>query len=103
MNSKDKGKRGERQVAELLRQYGYKARRGQQFNGIDGKDVVGFTGHHVEVKYTEAFRLYQALEQATADGSMGEIPIVFYRKNGKPWVVVMLAEDYLGEVLNGQR
>ena len=56
--SRDKGKRGEREVASLLRSYGYDTHRGQQYHGgKDSPDVVGLPGIHIEVKRTEAFRL----------------------------------------------
>lgn len=42
MNSRSKGAVGEREVAGILRGYGYKARRGQQYSGANGDaDVVG--------------------------------------------------------------
>ena len=63
--SRDKGKRGEREVAEFLRDHGIPARRGVQYaGGADSPDVIGFEGVHIEVKRTEALRLYPALEQA---------------------------------------
>lgn len=46
MNSRDKGKRGERELAAILKEYGYnEARRGQQYCGADGSaDVIGLPG-----------------------------------------------------------
>ena len=45
MNSRQKGKGGELELAKLLRAYGYNARRGQQYSGISGDaDVVGVPG-----------------------------------------------------------
>ena len=45
MNSRNKGAAGEREVAGILRGYGYKARRGQQYSGANGDaDVVGLPG-----------------------------------------------------------
>ena len=42
---REKGKRGERELAGILRDYGYDTRRGQQFCGSDGSaDVVGLPG-----------------------------------------------------------
>jgi Holliday junction resolvase len=40
INSKRKGAAGEREWALTLRQHGWDARRGQQFSGIEGEDVV---------------------------------------------------------------
>lgn len=94
--SRDKGKRGELELAKLLRQHGYDARRGQQFSGANGDpDVVGLPGIHIEVKRVEKLNLYQAMEQATNDAREGEAPAVFHRRNGKYWLVTMELEDWL--------
>lgn len=95
--SRDKGKRGEREVAKLLREHGFTgARRGQQFNGADGSaDVVGLPGAHVEVKRTESLRLYDALEQAEHDAQGVEFPVVLHRRNGRKWVAILDVEDFL--------
>lgn len=96
--SKTKGKVGEREVARLLTEAGFPARRGQQFKGGgDSPDVVcdGLPGMHIEVKRTERFQLYPALTQAIADGDDLETPVVFHRSNGNEWVVVLRAADFL--------
>lgn len=94
--SRDKGKRGEREVASLLKQYGIEARRGQQFCGANGDaDVIGMDGVHIEVKRTEAFRLWDALAQSKHDAREGEISTVWHRKNNAEWVVVLTAEDFI--------
>lgn len=54
MNSREKGKRGERELAGELRRHGYDARRGQQYCGANGDaDVVGLSGLHIECKRVE--------------------------------------------------
>ena len=94
--SRDKGKRGEREVAELLRDHGIPARRGVQYaGGPDAPDVVGFDGVHIEVKRAETLRLYPALEQALADRRPGDIATVWHRPSGRPWTVIMLAADFI--------
>lgn len=97
INSRAKGCRGEREACELLRSHGIEARRGQQFKGSpDSPDVVsGLVGYHLEVKRVESFNAYKALEQAAADKGAGERALVLHKKNGKPWLVVMLADDVL--------
>ena len=40
INSKQKGAKGERELANKLKDYGYNTRRGQQYNGLEGEDVV---------------------------------------------------------------
>ena len=70
MNSREKGKRGERQWRDELRANGYMARRGQQFAGSpDSPDVVcpDLAGIHFEVKAVERLNIYDAMEQARRD------------------------------------
>lgn len=94
--SREKGKRGEREVANLLKENGYEGRRGQQYCGATGEaDVIGLPGVHIEVKRTEAFHLWDAMNQSAFDAREGEMPTVWHRKNGTEWVVVMTAEDFL--------
>jgi Holliday junction resolvase len=94
--SKDKGKRGERELAnELERVLGINARRGVQFQGSpDSPDVItSIPNIHIECKRTERFRLYEALEQATNDAGKNKVPIVCHRQNNKPWVVIVKLDD----------
>ena len=75
--SRNKGKVGEREVANLLKSYGYEARRGQQFHGGgDSPDVV-------------------ASDLLMLDKKPEEASIVFHRRSRKPWVVVLYAKDFL--------
>ena len=58
--SREKGKRGEREFASLCREYGYAARRGQQYCGVEGDDVIGLPGIHAEVKRVERLDLMES-------------------------------------------
>ena len=88
--SRDKGKRGERELASKLKDYGFDCRRGQQFNGADGSaDVVGLPGIHIECKRVEKLNLYDAVSQSVSDSKDGELPAVFHRKNNCQWLVTM--------------
>lgn len=94
--SRDKGKRGEREVALILREHGFEARRGQQYCGANGDaDVVGVPGLHIEVKRTEKFRMYEALDQAINDAREDELPVVFTRKNNCDWVACLRLDDFM--------
>ncbi len=98
LKSKTKGKVGEREVAELLREFGFNARRGQQFSGSpDSPDVVSdMDGFHIEVKRTgKQTDLFAAIEQAKRDRKEGEDALVFHRKNNKDWIVAMDAREFL--------
>lgn len=96
MNSRDKGKRGERELASILRDYGYGTRRGQQYCGANGDaDVVGLPGVHIECKRVERLCIEDAMTQAKHDAGPEEIPAVFHRKNDCPWLVTMGFEDWM--------
>jgi len=94
--SKNKGKRGERELAgELRRLFGVDARRGQQFHGgSDSPDVVAdIPGIHIEVKRTERLSLYPAMRQAIADAGAGKVPVVFHRQNHEDWLAIVRLND----------
>ncbi len=85
-----KGAAGERELARELRRIGFAdCRRGQQYSGLEGRDVVGVPGVHAESKRTERLSLYKALGQATEDADTGDVPVVFHRANQKPWVAIV--------------
>jgi Holliday junction resolvase len=95
-NSRQKGARGERELASKLREHGFEARRGVQYSGANGDaDVVGLPGVHIEVKRVERFDLYGSLSQSKSDARHGELPVVMHRKNNCEWVVVQPLDDWL--------
>lgn len=95
-NSRRKGAEGEREIANILKNHGYDARRGQQYSGANGDaDVVGLPGIHIEVKRVEALNIDKAMEQAERDARPGEIPTVWHRKNEKKWKVTLGIEDFI--------
>jgi len=94
MNSRNKGKRGEREFAALLSEHGYSARRGQQYSGSpESPDVVSpaLPWLHVEVKRVQNLNLADACTQAEGD-SAGKPWIVAHRRNHAPWLITMRAE-----------
>jgi hypothetical protein len=93
--SRSKGARGEREAAaELRRLFGVEARRGRQYAGGDeSPDIVtAIDGLHFEIKRVEAFRLYNAIEQAVRDAG-DKIPVVLHKANRKPWVAIVRLDD----------
>ena len=94
--SRNKGKRGELEVAALMREHGFEAKRGQQHRGgSDSPDVVhDIPGLHVEVKFRERVSLYNTLAQAKEE-AMGLMPVVFHRQVRKSWLVTIGADDFL--------
>lgn len=97
MNSRQKGARGERELALTLRELGYEARRGQQFSGKNGDaDVVtNLKNVHIECKRVEHLNIDDALDQSKRDAREGEIPVVMHRKNHTRWKVTMDLEDWI--------
>lgn len=95
INSRQKGAVGEREFANICKKQGFaKARRGQQYSGIEGEDVVGLDGIHVEVKRVERLNISNAMKQAIRDSKEDEIPIVAHRKNREKWKVTMGLDDW---------
>lgn len=93
--SRDKGKRGERELAGILREYGYDAKRGVQYHGgPESPDVTGLPGIHIEVKRTERLSLYDALAQSKADAG-NDMPVVMHRRNNSEWIVIQPLEDWI--------
>lgn len=94
--SREKGKRGEREWALVCREHGYECRRTSQYCGQSGEaaDVVGLPGVHIEVKRVERLNILDAMLQAVRDAPSGVIPIVAHRRNNRPWLVTMRAEDW---------
>lgn len=96
MNSRDKGARFERELAKVLKSYGYDCRRGQQYCGANGDaDVVGLPGIHIEAKHVERLNIYDAMAQAIRDCRAHELPAVFHRKNYCETLVTMRLKDWI--------
>jgi len=96
LNSRNKGKRGELELAAFLRDRGFEARRGQQHaGGVESPDVVtSLRDVHFEVKRVEAGNPYVWLEQAIRDAGY-KTPVVAHRKSQQGWIAVMRLEDLL--------
>lgn len=96
INSRNKGKAGELELSNLLKEHGFKTRRGQQYSGASGDaDVIGLPSLHIECKRVERLQLDKAMEQSKADCEEGSIPTVMHRKNYQEWLVTMRLEDFL--------
>ena len=98
--SKEKGKRFEREVAHLFREYGYDAHRTAQYRGNTGDagDVEGVPGFHIEAKNQEKMRLYDWMKQSVSDAAAegkGNLPVVLHKANRKPVLVTMRFEDWI--------
>lgn len=101
INSKEKGKRYELEIAKYFKELGFdKARRSVQYNGKaeEGQaDVVGVPFLHIECKHNESLNIEKALQQAirdSQDNKKNRIPIVVHRKNGEKSKVTMTLDDF---------
>lgn len=97
INSKAKGARGERELANKLKEYGYEnCHRTQQFCGKAGdSDVTGLDHIHIEVKRVEKLNIDNAMAQAISDSKELVFPTVFHRKDHKDWLVTMRLDDWI--------
>lgn len=97
VNSREKGKRGEREAVRLLRDTGFPdAERSVQYRGRAGTaaDVIGAGPWHVEVKNTAKAALPAWLEQVDRD--RGDRPfLILWKQPGKRWLVIADAADVL--------
>lgn len=111
INSREKGRRGEVEIAHILQEYGYNTRRGQQYSGANGDaDVEGLPGIHCEIKRVEHLNIDKALQQSIRDTYADElkqgkelIPAVFHRSNDDrkkdstkgTWKVTLRLTDFM--------
>ena len=98
--SRDKGKRFERYVANLFREYGITAKRTAQYCGKTGQagDVEGVPGIHIECKAVERLNLEVAYQQSVRDAQAadkGQYPIVIHKRSRRPAMVTMALEDWI--------
>ena len=96
--SREKGKRGEREVSRILRtwfpEHSESIHRGWQArDGADAADVEGLPGLWVEVKRMAKCNLRAALKQAQADAPLSRIPIAVTRDDGGPWLATLELEQ----------
>lgn len=99
VNSKQKGARFERELARILRDYGYgDAHRTAQYCGNtgDASDVEGLPYIHIEAKHQERMNLYDWMAQAKHDAApKGDIPAVFHKKNNAAILVTLELDDFM--------
>lgn len=98
MNSCVKGKVGEREWRDFLRERGIQAIRGQQHaGGTESPDVKSELDYfvHWEVKRVENLSIYPAMQQAIDDSSIEQIPVVAHRRNHKEWLCTVRADHLI--------
>lgn len=95
-NSRQKGKRSELMLAHILQEYGFDARRSQQYAGINNDaDVVGVPNLHIECKNVQRLNVRNAMAQSERDARDGEVPVVMHKMDRKPWLVTLNLDDFM--------
>lgn len=95
--SQRKGADGERELAAVLRDYGFDITRGGSLSFGEVPDLSGLPGVHIEVKRVERLNIMEAMEQAVRDSEdfQDGAPAVFHRRNRCPWLVTMRLDDWV--------
>ena len=96
--SREKGKRGEREVAKIIQKvldeiYGENAPRIQR-NTLQsdkgGFDLVGLEDFAIEVKRHEKLDIKSWWRQTVRQAGKDKFPILFYRQNNTPWNIMFI-------------
>lgn len=98
-NSREKGARGERELADELNRRGMMSRRTVQYcgNSGDAADIrLEGTTLHVEVKRCERVKLRDWIIQAHRDAH-GRPWVVATRQNGGPWLIIQTLDAWVSD------
>ena len=97
-SERQKGLRGERELANLFRDAGLNVQQLQR--NTDGHSDLLVNGRlYVESKRQERLQLWLWLRQALVGAPRGTIPVVGFRRNHDDWYVTLRATD-LAELLS---
>ena len=92
--SRNKGARGEREVANILRAAGYDVNRTNQSDGAHSCDVDGVPGVWIEVKRSKRVNVRAGFRQACNDTD-GREPVVIWRDDRGEWMVDCRLEAWI--------
>lgn len=91
---RDKGARGEREVAALFRAQGFDCDRTPNSGGLRVKgDLAGTVPAHIEVKRQEVIRLPTWIRQAEQDAPPDATPVVAFRQSLGTWYACLPLAD----------
>jgi Holliday junction resolvase len=93
-SERDKGTRGELEVRDVFRAFGFDCDRTPNSGGLRIKgDLIGTVPVHVEVKRQERLQLPLWLRQARADAGAA-VPVVAFRQNRGEWHVALTLQAF---------
>ena len=101
INSNRKGKAGELELAHVLTDHDFPARRGQQYHGgPESHDVVCEIFNDdlkllIECMVVEQLNLHKAMDKAVEDCAGKYKPVVMHKKKRTEWLASMRLEEYL--------
>lgn len=95
--SQRKGRDGERELRDVLQDYGYQVECGDPVSFGTVPDLVGLPGIHIECKRVEKLNVPEAMRQAIRDSERFRdgMPVLFHRRNRQPWLVTMRLDDWM--------
>lgn len=105
MNSINKGKRFEREIAkQISKAFGIDCKRTPCSGGMSFKgDIISLSGmaarFHWECKNQEKLNIWKANDQARRDCQTPKIPVVVYTKNNEINYVSLEFEDFINLLL----
>lgn len=101
-SEREKGARGEREVAAIFRAHGFDCERTPNSGGLRFRgDLLGLLGVHVEVKRQEIARPWAWWEQAKSEAAESVapvMPLVAFRRNDSEWLAIVPL-DALAEMM----
>ena len=98
LRSRNKGKRGEREVVKILQQIvGDQGEISRAATGYTGYDIKGLDWLAIEVKFQETLNVNAWWQQTLDQAKDAELtPVLFYRKSRQPWTVRTRVEIVFG-------
>jgi Holliday junction resolvase len=98
INSRTKGARTERELAQKLREeLGWQARRTQQFCGLAGDSdvvVMNVPQLFIESKNVQKLNVSQAMAKAVEDAkAAGKLPCLCHKKDRQEWLLTVRLSD----------
>lgn len=96
-SSQRKGRDGERELRDRLKEYGYEVECGEAQSFGEVPDLVGLPGIHIECKRVERLNVPEAMQQAVRDSERFRdgVPALFHRRNRQPWLVTVRLDDFM--------
>lgn len=98
VNSRQKGKRGELELCQSLRElFGWDVQRAVQYNGNAGDSdliIKQVPEIFVECKRVQSLNLSKAMEIAVSQAK-AKLPMIFHRKDREEWMVTLPLKDLL--------